>query len=823
MKLKPEDVRVTSLGPCVVPSPLSLSTRFGDGVVNFVPEDARLRHSVAVSSSFPDEGDVFFELAGPRAKLFFAPADTIAAVVTCGGLCPGLNNVIRSIFQQLHYAYGVPAVYGIRYGYRGLHPDSGAEPVFLTEALVERIHRQGGTVLGSSRGPGDIGVMVEFLRERGINVLFCLGGDGTQRGAHKIAEEALRRELPIAVMGVPKTIDNDIPFVERTFGFATAVEQARRVLDGAHVEAKGADNGIALVKLMGRHAGFIAAAATEASQDVNVCLVPEVPFTLEGEGGLLPALKERILDRHHAVVVVAEGAGQDLVEDGPEGRDASGNVKLDDIGLYLRDRIKAYFAAEGVPAGLKYFDPSYTIRSVPADAVDAVLCDRFARYAVDAAGRACSHRPARAVWGCVRGIAMLSKKRYMAKVDATRARRMKWWNEARFGMFIHWGLYAQMGRNEWVMNIECIPVKEYEKLADSWKPKPRPMREWARLAKKAGMNYMVMTTKHHEGYCLWDTAMTDYNSVARGPGRDLVQEFVDACREYDLKIGFYYSLMDWHHPDGMRCAKNAKARRRFLDFTQGCVRELMSNYGKIDVLWYDVSYPLRSPEAWESLKMNQVVRELQPHIIVNNRSQLDEDFSTPEGSVNPAAEGRGWEACMTFNHASWGYMPAAAHDAHNARDVLGMLNIAAGNQGNLLLNIGPAPDGSVPKWAVQPLTTVGRWLGKNGEAVYGKVNRVGPNRSSACCSYSRKGNVLYAWVKHWPGESELPLGGFRTKLKKASFLASGKRIRFTQSKWRIVLKGLPKASPDKTAGTTVLKLEFESKPVNVPGATTMMI
>jgi len=412
-----------------------------------------------------------------------------------------------------------------------------------------------------------------------------------------------------------------------------------------------------------------------------------------------------------------------------------------------------------------------------------------------------------------------SKKAYEARVAKTRPQRMKWWKDARFGMFIHWGLYAQVGRNEWVMAIECIPKEEYEKFADTWKPKPRPMREWARLAKKAGMKYMVMTTKHHEGFCLWDTAQTDYNAMKTGPGRDLVREYVEACREFGLKIGFYYSLMDWHHPDGAMCAKDEKARRRFLDFTQGCVRELMTNYGKIDILWYDVSWPLRSPEAWESLKMNQMARELQPHIIINNRSQLEEDFGTPEGHVAASEAGREWEACMTFNGVSWGYMPSAASEAHTPRDILAMLNTAAAGQGNLLLNIGPAPDGSVPEAAVEPLTTVGKWLAKNGEVVYGKTTR-GHLGGTACGPFTFKGNTAYFWCKHWPG-SEMAFGGIRSKLKKASFLTTGKAIKFEQTKNQLKLKGMPKSSPDKIAGITIIKLEFKSKPKYVSHPTTM--
>jgi len=409
------------------------------------------------------------------------------------------------------------------------------------------------------------------------------------------------------------------------------------------------------------------------------------------------------------------------------------------------------------------------------------------------------------------------------KAERDRARRMRWWHEARFGMFVHWGLYSQLGRHEWVMNRERIPVKEYEKLADSWKVKPRPAREWVRLAKKAGMKYMVMTTKHHEGFCLWDTQMKDYNSVKHGPQRDLVREYVEACREFDLKIGFYYSLMDWHHPDGARSAKDEAARRRFLDFTQGCVRELMSNYGKIDVLWYDVAWPLDSAEAWESRKMNRMVRGLQPDIIINNRSYLPEDFGTPEEHIRAEDEGRAWESCMTFN-GSWGYMPyAPAEDWRSVREVLGMLQQVTAGGGNLLLNIGPAPDGSVPPEAVERLVPVGKWLAKNGEAVYGKVDRTGNHFEWTVLGWwTLKGKTGYFWCTRWPGR-EIAFGGFETKLKKASFLTTGKPIRFEQKGNRLILKGLPQENPDRVAGVTVIKMDFASAPKQRLGAGYVLI
>lgn len=333
----------------------------------------------------PIRADLAFEKAGPRQHLYFDPARTTAAIVTCGGLCPGLNNVIRSVYFQLHHNYKVGKVLGIRYGYRGLNPSNGTPPLPLTPEFVESIHKLGGTVLGSSRGPEDPRVMVDYLEKERIDILFCVGGDGTQRGAHAIAEELTARGLHIAVVGIPKTIDNDLSYVWRSFGYCSALDKAREILDGAHAEARGVPNGISLVKLMGRHAGFIAAGATLASQEVNFTLIPEVPFDLEGEHGFLACLKRRILNRHHAVIVVAEGAGQDLLAQGEAETDASGNVKLHDVGPFLCEKILNYFGREGISVSVKYFDPSYVIRSVPANTDDAQLCDRLARNAVHAA------------------------------------------------------------------------------------------------------------------------------------------------------------------------------------------------------------------------------------------------------------------------------------------------------------------------------------------------------------------------------------------------------------------------------------------------------
>ena len=379
-----QELEVSSLGDRRVNSPLRRSLETGGKVGKFVSDDARLLYEPRFCLGEPINM-LSFERAGAREKIFFEPRKTKAAIVTCGGLCPGINNVIRSLVLELRHNYGVQNVFGIRYGYQGLNPQEGRPPRELNVEDVEDIHHQGGTILGSSRGPQDPQVVVDFLADKKINLLFCIGGDGTLRGAHGIAAEIARRRLPLSIVGIPKTIDNDIKFCFRTFGFFSAIAEAEKVIDRAHVEAKGALNGIGLVKLMGREAGFITAAATLASGDANVALIPEVPFELRGRRGLLPALERRLLAREHAVVVVAEGAGQDLLGESAPRCDASGNRQLADVGLFLKHEIQAYFEAQQMPVSVKYIDPSYHIRSVPANAADSLLCERLARNAVHAA------------------------------------------------------------------------------------------------------------------------------------------------------------------------------------------------------------------------------------------------------------------------------------------------------------------------------------------------------------------------------------------------------------------------------------------------------
>jgi alpha-L-fucosidase len=389
--------------------------------------------------------------------------------------------------------------------------------------------------------------------------------------------------------------------------------------------------------------------------------------------------------------------------------------------------------------------------------------------------------------------------------DADRERRMKWWHEAKFGMFIHWGLYSLLGRHEWVMENEAIPVEEYEQLAKRFNPRPNAAREWAKLARRAGQRYMVMTTKHHEGFCLFHSKLTSYCAPKQAAGRDLVAEYVEAARAEGLRVGFYYSLMDWHHPDGARCATDEAARKRFVEYIHGQIRELMTNYGKIDILWYDVAWPLNA-EGWESERMNQMVFQLQPDIIVNNRNLLPGDFSTPEQRIQADASGRAWEACMTMND-SWGYH-AADDNWKRPRTCILNLVTCARDGGNYLLNIGPRGDGSVPEESVRILETVGHWLERNGQAIYG-AERCRVNRSNYA-NFSRKGNTLFMHVSYWPGETVV-LAGLQAKVKSARLLASGRPVRFEQDEFRVRFLGLPPKPPDDPV--TVIAAECDSEPV----------
>ena len=384
----PDGLKVARLGPGRFPSPLAEPEKlFIDAAAGVLlsPLLEDLRPFLEAGAEPPS-----FERAGPRSRLYFDPRAVTCGIVTCGGLCPGLNDVIRSIVLTLAQRYGVRKVLGFRYGYAGLGPACQFEPMELSPQSVDRIHQSGGTLLGSSRGPQEPAYMADTLVRHGVEILFAIGGDGTLRGASALDAELRRRDLSISVIGIPKTIDNDLQWTDRTFGFVTAVEAALKAVDAAHEEARGYLNGVGIVKLMGRLSGFIAAGTTLASADVNYCLVPEFPFVLEGESGFLRTLERRLDATRHALVVVAEGAGQEWLRDPAHvTRDASGNPTLEDIGVYLRDRVRDHFRRAGKPVSLKYIDPSYTIRSLPANAFDSAYCLILGQHAVHAgmAGR----------------------------------------------------------------------------------------------------------------------------------------------------------------------------------------------------------------------------------------------------------------------------------------------------------------------------------------------------------------------------------------------------------------------------------------------------
>jgi len=377
------DTSVENLGPCKIPSPLKLKPQC------FVTNDARVTLRVNynyLKEQFSKNKEIpSLELAGPRPFIYFDPSKVKVGIVTCGGLCPGINDVIRSIVMTFYYSYGVNKIIGFKYGLQGFIPKYGHEIIELTPEVVKDIHTMGGTFLGTSRGHQSIEEIVDTLERMNIQILIMIGGDGTFRAAYKIKEEISKRNLKIAVVAVPKTIDNDIWLVSKTFGFDTAVELACHAIRCAHTEAIAVPNGIGLVKLMGRHSGFIAAAATLATKEVNFCLIPEMDFDLEGEKGLLAELERRLNKRKHAVIVVAEGAGQKYVQKDPPEYDASGNIKLGDIGKFLKDKITEYFKNKNIDVVIRYIDPSYIIRSVPANVEDRIYCGFLGQYAVHAA------------------------------------------------------------------------------------------------------------------------------------------------------------------------------------------------------------------------------------------------------------------------------------------------------------------------------------------------------------------------------------------------------------------------------------------------------
>ena len=382
MKTDKISFRIDKLGNSCISSSLTEKQ-------SFIEDSERVRMHLRFSKDDAElelgnlEG-LSFEKSGPRKQIYFNPETTKAAIVTCGGLCPGLNAVIRGLVRQLYNRYGVKNIVGIRYGYHGLG-NAGKAFIQLNNNVVEDIHYRGGTILGASRGTPEKKEIVENLVKHNINILFTIGGDGTMKGAYEIAKEVERLGLKISIIGIPKTIDNDIPYVMQSFGFETAVEKATDAVLAAHEEARGHSNGIGLVKLMGRSTGFIAANASISTGVVNLCLVPEIPFSLEGKEGIYQYLKERFKKKSHAVIIAAEGAGQELISKQKEAKDASGNVIFEDIGKFLQENIKDYFEKEGKKCSLKYIDPSYIVRSAAPNCFDRVFCARLAQNAVHAA------------------------------------------------------------------------------------------------------------------------------------------------------------------------------------------------------------------------------------------------------------------------------------------------------------------------------------------------------------------------------------------------------------------------------------------------------
>ena len=377
----PHDTSIPSLGPCRYPSPLH---RIGGVDAPFKADTDRILYHSNLLEDGRDVTEPSYEKAGAREMIFFDPPRTTVGIVTCGGLCPGLNDIIRGIVMRCHLQYGISRVYGFRFGYEGLVQRYGHTPLILKPSSVEQAHHFGGTMLGSSRGQQDIGEMVDTLEDMKVDILFVIGGDGTLRGAAEIVKEIERRGLKKAVVGIPKTIDNDIRYLDKSFGFETAFDAAVQALKCAYVEATGAVNGVGLVKLMGRDSGFIACYAAIAGSNVDYVLIPEVEFNLEGEGGLLESLRHRLMKRGNAVIVVSEGAGQHLMQTS-DATDASGNKRYGDIGTFLKDKINAFFKERRTEVNLKYIDPSYIVRSVPANAQDNVYCSRLAQSAVHAA------------------------------------------------------------------------------------------------------------------------------------------------------------------------------------------------------------------------------------------------------------------------------------------------------------------------------------------------------------------------------------------------------------------------------------------------------
>jgi len=381
---------------------------------------------------------------------------------------------------------------------------------------------------------------------------------------------------------------------------------------------------------------------------------------------------------------------------------------------------------------------------------------------------------------------------------------LAWWQEARFGMFIHWGVYSIAGRGEWLFYQENFSLKEYAQFSDQFNPAHYDPAEWVEVAKDAGMRYLVITTRHHDGFCLFDSQVSDFTAFKTGAKRDLIAEFVAACRAANMKFGFYYSLMDWRFP-GARPHLPVQPDEAYLAAVEQAhaqVRELCSNYGPIDILWYDGIHPGK-PDLWRSQELNAMVRKLQPNILINNRAGAPEDFGTPENVITP--ESRPWEACYTLNR-TWGY---AKYDRNykSPAEVLRLLTTCVADNGNLLLNVGPDADGRLPIESIEILRTVGQWLRLHGEAVYGA--KPAPFGAPALGLATRKGDKVYLLIQRWPG-STVPFAWCGSTVVSAKVLTTGQFARIEQRGDRVWLRGLPEYPPHPLLN--VIELSFDGEP-----------
>ena len=403
----------------------------------------------------------------------------------------------------------------------------------------------------------------------------------------------------------------------------------------------------------------------------------------------------------------------------------------------------------------------------------------------------------------------MTREEYEKRTAATRRARIAWWEEAKFGLFIHYGIYSAYGRGEWIKLREGISREEYLRTAEEKMTyKTGTAEEWARCAADAGMRYAILTTQHHDGFSLWDSAVNPYNSVAYGPRVDIVREFCDACRKYGLRIGLYFSLLNWEHPDGAVCATDEAARVRFVSDVRERVRELMTNYGRIDMLWYDVPLPLETAEAWDSVERNRMVRELQPDILINERSCLPEDFAIAEDKLIYPPNGIEWEACMRFSQTAFGGLD---HErgrpyATNAHGIVKLMAQCQFGGGNLVFNISPNADGSIDPYERETLATVGRWVKHHAEAVYGKADR-GNHGANGISTSVRKGNRVYLWNWIWGGTS-MRIGGYGNAPKSVRCITTGEAVDFRYEGGVLYLDNLPSESPDRILDFAVFELDF---------------